>query len=133
MPSGNEDRSNGDWIATTLSTDVDSSNDKDFAQIFGSGKRKVLGEIVYQLKRKAIFSDGSFKLSPKEGAEVTGEWQQYPQFTRNDFVNSQDQGSYYSFNERMRIWTLEEKITDTGLEPGTILAPKYYNYPFDYE
>ena len=95
LPSGNEDRSNGDWIVTTVSSDGASSSDKDFAQIFGSGTRKVLGDIVYQHERKAIFSDGSFKLSPKEGAEVTGEWQQYPQFVRNDFVNSQDQGSYY--------------------------------------
>ena len=31
----------------------------------------------------------------------------------------------------MRTWTLTEKITGNGLEEGAVLAPKYYNYPFD--
>ena len=32
----------------------------------------------------------------------------------------------------MRAWTLTDKVTNIGLEEGTVLTPKYYNYPFDF-
>ena len=33
----------------------------------------------------------------------------------------------------MRTWILNEKVDTIGLEEGSILAPKYPNYPFDYQ
>ena len=33
----------------------------------------------------------------------------------------------------MRTWTLTQKVTTVGLEEGTIISPKYYNYPFNFE
>ena len=60
-------------------------------------------------------------------------WQQLSDTERNDYLSTAETGSFYMFNERMRTWTLTEKETDIGLEELTVLSPKYYNYPFDYE
>lgn len=69
----------------------------------------------------------------QEGEVYEGEWQQLSEKERNDYLSTSEQGSFYNYNEKMRSWSLNDKVTDIGLEEGTILTPKYYNYPFNFD
>ena len=78
-------------------------------------------------------SDGSFA---SRYETKTGEWAMVSDSVRNEYKTNDDTGSFSEFNEILRTWTVKE-ITSENLQDflpfGTIMAPTFKNYPFDYK
>jgi hypothetical protein len=121
---GPPENSNGFWDGTT-----------GFYWMLESGQlpRDPIGKFEYTGQKQLEKSDGSFASSYET---KTGEWAMVSDSVRNDYKTIDDTGSFSEFNEILRTWTVKEIISENSedLMPfGTIMAPTFKNYPFDYE